>query len=118
MSQPLGQRAADRKSRSRRWRFQVNGARCGRRRTRHLRPVRLVAAHRWCPQHSDFDDDRIRYALARCPRGYWPASYWVNDTFAAAAREAGLDDSAALVEGIEEFAAALKRGDLKPTRSR
>ena len=70
-----------------------------------------------CSQHRDFDDDRISYALSAAPEEVGPASYWVNDTFAAAAREAGLDDRAALVEGIEEFAAALKRGELKRTRS-
>jgi len=70
-----------------------------------------------CSQHSDFDDDRISYALMAAPDEVGPASYWVNDTFAAAAREAGLDDRAALVEGIGEFAAALKRAELKRARS-
>ena len=68
-----------------------------------------------CPEHPNFADERLTYALANYAQDVGTAAYWVEDTFAAAARDAGLDERAALVEGIEEFTAALERGELRRT---
>lgn len=65
-----------------------------------------------CPEHPHFDDDGVAYSLVDAEDDAGPASHWVNDTFAAAARDAGLDEKAALAEGVSEFRAALDRGEL------
>jgi hypothetical protein len=66
-----------------------------------------------CPRHSRFDDERFSYFRVDAPGEVGPASFWVRDTFAAAALGSGLNDRAALLEGMEEFSAALHRGELQ-----
>jgi hypothetical protein len=66
-----------------------------------------------CPHHPNFDDERISYFRVDAPDEVGTTRFWVRDTFAAAAAESGLDAHDALNEGIEEFGAAIKRGDLK-----
>lgn len=66
-----------------------------------------------CPYHPRYDDDRYMYERVDATDDKGPASYWVDDTFAAAARSEGLDEDAALREGVEEFARALRDGELR-----
>jgi hypothetical protein len=67
-----------------------------------------------CPHHDRFDDERCSYFRLDAPDEVGPASFWVRDTFAAAAIDSGVDDEAALLEGVAEFSDALHRGELRP----
>ena len=69
-----------------------------------------------CPYHDRFDDDNFCYVRVDARGEVGPASFWVNDTYAAAAASEGLDERAALLEGIEEFTAAVRRGELRPAQ--
>ena len=44
------------------------------------------------------------------------ARHWVEQTYAAAARDAGVRGGDALCEGISEFREALKRGEIRRVR--
>ena len=65
-----------------------------------------------CPRHPDYNDERISYTRLDAPEEIGPARYWVEDTFAVAARDAGEDEESGLREAISEVTLALKRGDL------
>lgn len=67
-----------------------------------------------CPRHASYHDERFMYSRCDEPSERGPASFWVDDTFALAAADAGLDSRAALIEGIEEFMAALRRSEFQP----
>lgn len=66
-----------------------------------------------CPRHPDYDNECISYVRADAPEEMGPARYWVEDTFAIAATDAGAEHATALREGISEFRLALKRGELR-----
>lgn len=68
-----------------------------------------------CPLHAGYDDEHVSYVRVDASEEIGPARYWVEDTFALAAADAGLNSRAALKEGIAEFVAALQRGDLHRT---
>ena len=63
-----------------------------------------------CPRHADYCDDRTSYFRADSPAEIGPAKFWVEDTFGAAALDAGETQNDALREGIAEFQDALRRG--------
>ncbi len=65
-----------------------------------------------CPEHEDYDDARVAYARADDRADAGTASYWVDETFAAAARDVGLFEEFALREGVAEFTAALRRREI------
>ena len=65
-----------------------------------------------CPRHEHFDDEQYAYARADSPDDSGPPSFWVMETFAAAAKYEGVDANAAVVEGINEFMRAIQRGEL------
>ena len=66
-----------------------------------------------CPLHRDYDNERVVYARTDAIDDAGPASYWVDDTFAAAARDSGEPEEESLREGIREFHSALQRGDIR-----
>lgn len=71
-----------------------------------------------CPSHPMYDDDRCSYELADTPTEVGSARFWVEDTYAAAAFDHGISGHGALIEGIGEFMAAVKRGELRLARRR
>jgi hypothetical protein len=68
-----------------------------------------------CPRGPDFRDESRRWCRTDAPEDAGPAEYWVEDTFAAAASDAGLDSVSALREGIAEFERAIREGWLRHT---
>lgn len=66
-----------------------------------------------CPRHPEYDDERVTYERTDAPDERGPASFWVGDTYAQAARDAGVRGDDALREGIAEFTAALKRREIR-----
>jgi hypothetical protein len=66
-----------------------------------------------CPYHPSYGDERISYARRDAPKEVGPASFWVEETFVAAAIDAGLDERSALIEGIIEFENAIDRGEIR-----
>lgn len=69
---------------------------------------------RGCPHHAEFDSDGRLYANVEAPGDVGSAAYWVGDTFQQAAMDCGESEDSALREGIQEFEAALSRGDVRP----
>lgn len=63
-----------------------------------------------CPRHANYDDDRFTYAGKDESSDVGTARYWTEETFAAAALDAGDSERAAQLEGIAEFSRALRDG--------
>jgi hypothetical protein len=55
----------------------------------------------------------MRYFRTDAPDECGTARFWVEDTFAAAAEDAGETGLDAIREGIVEFRAAIERGELR-----
>lgn len=68
-----------------------------------------------CPRHSMYADDRWSYERVDALDEAGPASFWVEETYAVAAMEAGLASSEAVLERMREFGIALQRGELRRT---
>ena len=69
-----------------------------------------------CPRHVDYDDARVEYVRTDSPDDVGTASFWVEETFGAAALEAGESKESALREGVAEFREAVRRGELRRAR--
>ena len=63
-----------------------------------------------CPHHPDYDDERVTYVSAD-PEDMGCARYWVEQRYAAAARDAGVRGDDALCEDLGIPGGAEARGD-------
>jgi hypothetical protein len=66
-----------------------------------------------CPRHSDYDNESKVYQRFDEPAEVGPARFWVAETYALAALDAGLSKDEALAEGLQEFTLALQRRELR-----
>ncbi len=63
-----------------------------------------------CPHHADYDNGARLWVRPDAKEEIGPARFWVEETFASAAQEAGETNAVALREGIAEFELAVREG--------